>query len=95
MPYPATREHPDNTPCVRKFRGSKLGVREAAKNSVPRRKQPVQNGRPADCVVIESFVGDKAIECQLREVKACPPCYSTRFSKRRDIPPKAGPDPRG
>jgi hypothetical protein len=66
MPYPATREHPDSTPCVRKFRGSKVGVSEAAKNTVPRRKQPVQNEHPADCVGIESFFGEKGVRCQFR-----------------------------
>jgi hypothetical protein len=87
MPYPAAREHPDSTPCVKEFRGSKLGVREAAKNSVPRR---TQNERPADCVGIESFVGDKTIRCQLGQVNASPLCYSTRFSNRSDVPTQGG-----
>src|SRR5262245_57959447 len=36
MPYPAARENPESTPCVKKLRGSSEGVREAAKNIVPR-----------------------------------------------------------
>src|SRR5262245_22805304 len=43
MPYPAARENPESTPCVRKFRGSSEGVREAAKNRVPRRRPLVEN----------------------------------------------------
>src|SRR5262245_22183498 len=43
MPYPAARENPESTPCVRKLRGSSEGVREAAKNSVPRRSPLVEN----------------------------------------------------
>jgi len=66
MPYPAAREHPDNTPWVKKLRGSKVGVREAAKNIVPRRKQPTQDERPAERVRIESFVGKKGVRWQLR-----------------------------
>ena len=31
MPYPAARENPESTPCVKKMRGSSVGVREAAK----------------------------------------------------------------
>jgi hypothetical protein len=65
MPYPAAREHPDSTPCVKKFRGSKVGVREAAKNSVPRRRPPKQKECRADFAGIISFVGNKGIRCQL------------------------------
>src|SRR5262245_7570029 len=43
MPYPAARENPESTPCVRKLRGSSEGVREAAKNIVPRRRPLVEN----------------------------------------------------
>src|SRR5262245_17229220 len=43
MPYPAASEHPASTPCVKKFRGSSVGVREAAKNSVPKRRPQVEN----------------------------------------------------
>ncbi|MFH0299189.1 hypothetical protein AAFX91_18515 [Bradyrhizobium sp. 31Argb] len=43
MPYPAAREHPESTPCVKKVRGNSVGVREAAKNSVPMRTPPVEN----------------------------------------------------
>src|SRR5262245_39732432 len=42
MPYPVAREHPDSTPCVKKLRGSNVGVRDAAKNSVPRRRPLVE-----------------------------------------------------
>src|SRR5262249_12808193 len=43
MPYPAAREHPASTPCVKKLRGSSVGVSDAAKNSVPRRRPLVEN----------------------------------------------------
>src|SRR5262245_13901104 len=43
MPYPAARENPESTPCVKKLRGSSEGVREAAKNRVPRRRPLVEN----------------------------------------------------
>jgi hypothetical protein len=43
MPYPAAREHPKSTPCVKKLRGSSVGVREVAKNTVPRRSPLVEN----------------------------------------------------
>src|SRR5262245_18938861 len=43
MPYPAARENPESTPCVKKLRGSSKGVREAAKNSVPRIRPLVEN----------------------------------------------------
>src|SRR6516164_243955 len=43
MPYPAAREHPESTPCVKKLRGSSVGVREVAKNTVPRRSPLVEN----------------------------------------------------
>jgi hypothetical protein len=43
MPYPVAKEHPESTPCVKKLRGSSVGVKEAAKNSVPRRRPPVEN----------------------------------------------------
>jgi hypothetical protein len=43
MPYPTVREHPERIPCVKKFRGNSVGVREAAKNSIPRRRPPVEN----------------------------------------------------
>src|SRR5262252_11143666 len=42
MPYPVAREHPDSTPCVKKLRGSSVGIRDAAKNSVPRRRPLVE-----------------------------------------------------
>jgi hypothetical protein len=42
MPYPAARENPESTPCVEKLRGSSVGVREAAKNSVPRRRPQIE-----------------------------------------------------
>src|SRR5215469_9034232 len=43
--YPAASDSPESTPCVTKFRGSSVGVRAAAKNSVPRRRPPVENKR--------------------------------------------------
>jgi hypothetical protein len=43
MPYPTVREHPERIPCVKKFRGNSVGVREAAKSSIPRRRPPVEN----------------------------------------------------
>jgi hypothetical protein len=42
MKYPAAREHPESTPWVTKLRGIKVGVNEAAKNRVPRRKPTVE-----------------------------------------------------
>jgi hypothetical protein len=38
MPYPAAKEDPESTPWVMKLRGTRVGVREAAKNSVPKRR---------------------------------------------------------
>src|SRR5262249_53160910 len=42
MPYPAAKENPASTPCVKKLRGSSDGVRETAKNNVPRRRPQVE-----------------------------------------------------
>src|SRR5690242_6801593 len=42
MPYPSAAEHPERTPCINTVRGSSEGVKEAAKNSVPRRRPPVE-----------------------------------------------------
>src|SRR5262249_11943479 len=45
MPYPAASDNPESTPWVTKLRGSSVGVRAAAKNSVPRRRPPAENKR--------------------------------------------------
>src|SRR5215471_14392109 len=45
MPYPAASDNPESTPWVTKLCGSSVGVRAAAKNSVPRRKPPAENKR--------------------------------------------------
>src|SRR5262249_39112991 len=45
MPYPAARLHPDRTPCVMKVRGSRDGVSDAAKKSVPRRMPTAEKER--------------------------------------------------
>jgi hypothetical protein len=45
IPYPATRENPETKPCVKKVRGNNVGVREAAKKSVPTRRPQVENER--------------------------------------------------
>jgi hypothetical protein len=42
MPYPAAKEHPESAPWVTKLRGTKVGVSEAAKNSVPMKKPTVE-----------------------------------------------------
>jgi hypothetical protein len=42
MKYPAAKEHPESTPWVTKLRGIKVGVSEAAKNRVPRRRPTVE-----------------------------------------------------
>src|SRR5215469_14912937 len=51
MPYPAAREHPESTPCVKKVRGSSDGVWEAAKNSVPSKRPPVENECQSSLVI--------------------------------------------
>jgi hypothetical protein len=43
MPYPAARGHPVSPPCVKKLRGSSVGVRGVAKNNLPRRRPLVEN----------------------------------------------------
>src|SRR5262245_20116622 len=45
MPYPAARLNPDRTPCVMKVRGSRDGVSDAAKKSVPRRMPTAEKER--------------------------------------------------
>src|SRR5262245_40464762 len=51
MPYPAAIEHPESTPCVKKVRGSSDGVREAAKNSVPSKRPPLENECQSSLVI--------------------------------------------
>src|SRR5262245_45812480 len=43
MPYPAAREHPETTPCIKKLRGNSDGVIETEKNSDPRRRPQLEN----------------------------------------------------
>jgi hypothetical protein len=62
MPYPAAREHPEGKPCVKKVRGKSVGVREAAKKSVPRRRPPADN----ECHSSLVMAGDRLVSIVLR-----------------------------
>jgi hypothetical protein len=57
MPYPAAREHPESKPCVKKVRGKSVGVREAAKKSVPRRRPLADN----ECHSARFMAGDRLV----------------------------------
>ncbi len=43
MPYPAAKESPETIPCISGGRGSRLGVRDAAKKTVPSRTPVMHN----------------------------------------------------
>src|SRR5688500_11429567 len=80
MPYPAAREHPETTPCVKTFRGKSDGVREAAKNNAPRRRPPVDT--PA-----RNPVPPATTACTIMPASRQTTCATAASHARRDTLP--------